>query len=180
MAEKIFVPIIVGTSRKGNLSSKVGEFLLEEAKSFGFESELFSPQDFLTVPKTIPPWQKEEGWSEEWKEVVEKAKGFVLVIPEYNHGYPGELKLLLDQQYENYNLKPVLICGVSGGGFGGARVVEHIKPVLIELGLVPLGIALYFWEVRSFFKDEERLNSTKEKVNSAFKELKDLILKLQG
>jgi NAD(P)H-dependent FMN reductase len=63
------------------------------------------------------------------------------VTPEYNHGYPGMLKHLLDTNLKEYVHKAVGICGVSAGGFGGTRVIENLLPVMRELGLVTI-----FWD----------------------------------
>jgi hypothetical protein len=63
-------------------------------------------------------------------------------VPEYNHGYPGILKHVLDSNLKEYIHKPVGLCGVSAGGFGGTRVVESLLPVMRELGMVSI-----FWDV---------------------------------
>lgn len=67
-----------------------------------------------------------------------QADGIVIVTPEYNRGYPGLLKYVLDTNLKEYIHKAVGICGVSAGGFGGARVIENLLPVLRELGLVTI------------------------------------------
>ncbi|HEX8748785.1 MAG TPA: NADPH-dependent FMN reductase, partial [Pyrinomonadaceae bacterium] len=72
---------------------------------------------------------------------VSRADGLVIVTPEYNHGYPGMLKHLLDTNLKEYVHKAVGVCGVSAGGFGGTRVIENLLPVLRELGLVAI-----FWD----------------------------------
>jgi len=66
----------------------------------------------------------------------------VIVAPEYNHGYPGLLKHVLDTNLKEYIHKAVGLCGVSAGTFGGARVIENLLPVMRELGLVTI-----FWDV---------------------------------
>src|SRR5262245_64402571 len=72
---------------------------------------------------------------------MNRADGLVIVTPEYNHGYPGLLKHVLDTNLKEYIHKAVGICAVSAGGFGGTRVVENLLPVLRELGLVTI-----FWD----------------------------------
>jgi predicted RNA-binding Zn-ribbon protein involved in translation (DUF1610 family) len=52
------------------------------------------------------------------------------------------LKHALDSNLKEYIHKPVGLCGVSAGGFGGTRVVESLLPVMRELGLVTI-----FWDV---------------------------------
>ena len=70
-----------------------------------------------------------------------KADALILVVPEYNHGYPGLLKHVLDTNLNEYIHKAVGICGVSAGGFGGTRVIQNLLPVMRELGLVTI-----FWD----------------------------------
>jgi NAD(P)H-dependent FMN reductase len=81
---------------------------------------------------------KDAGFSE----AMMRADGLVIVVPEYNHGYPGILKHVLDSNLKEYVHKAVGLCGVSAGGFGGTRVVESLLPVMRELGMVTI-----FWDV---------------------------------
>ena len=74
--------------------------------------------------------------------MVEKSDALILVVPEYNHSFPGLLKHVLDTNLKEYIHKAAGICGVSAGPFGGARMIENLLPVLRELGLVTI-----FWDV---------------------------------
>jgi NAD(P)H-dependent FMN reductase len=65
------------------------------------------------------------------------ADGFIIVSPEYNHSYPGELKMLLDMLFSQYAHKPVGICGVSSGAWGGTRMVEQLRLVCLAFHLGP-------------------------------------------
>ena len=76
------------------------------------------------------------------------------MAPEYDHGYPGELKMMLDMLYKEFNRKPVGICGVSAGGTGGVRVVEQLRLVAIEFQMVPIREAIYFSNVHKLFDEE--------------------------
>jgi hypothetical protein len=71
---------------------------------------------------------------------VNRADALVIVAPEYNHGYPGLLKHVLDTNLKEYIHKAAGIVGVSAGIFGGARAIQNLIPVLRELGLVTI-----FW-----------------------------------
>ena len=73
---------------------------------------------------------------------VARADGLILVVPEYNHSFPGLLKHVLDTNLKEYMHKAVGVCGVSAGPFGGVRMIESLLPVLRELGLVTI-----FWDV---------------------------------
>ena len=78
----------------------------------------------------------------EFSEQMNRADALVIVCPEYNRGYPGLLKHVLDTNLKEYIHKAVGVVGVSSGIFGGARVIENLLPVLRELGLVTT-----FWDV---------------------------------
>jgi NAD(P)H-dependent FMN reductase len=169
---KFFVVIILGTGREGNNSEKVAQFVFKEAKNYGFDVELIKPRDWLDKPWT-------GGMSEEKKnelsEIFKKANGFIIVSPEYNHSFPGELKLLLDEFYDEYQNKPVGVCGVSSGKLGGARMVESLKLVLNEFSMIVLKNSVYFAEVNNF---EENKDNYKEILRNLFKELKFYLEKL--
>ncbi|HEX9425004.1 MAG TPA: NAD(P)H-dependent oxidoreductase, partial [Pyrinomonadaceae bacterium] len=38
----------------------------------------------------------------EWRDAIIRADGLVIVSPEYNHGYPGTLKAVLDLLLREY------------------------------------------------------------------------------
>ncbi|HEY6186671.1 MAG TPA: NAD(P)H-dependent oxidoreductase [Pyrinomonadaceae bacterium] len=134
----IFIPVILGTVRKGRASEAVARFVVEEIrKRDGVETELVDIRD-LNFPTTDAGEAiKDAGFSA----TVARADALVIVTPEYNHGYPGMLKHVLDTNLKEYIHKAVGICGVSAGGFGGTRVIENLLPVLRELGLVTI-----FWD----------------------------------
>src|SRR5262249_20976838 len=78
----------------------------------------------------------------EFADLMNRADALVIVAPEYNHGYCGLLKHVLDSCLKEYIHKAVGIVGVSAGPFGGTRVIENLLPVVRELGLVSI-----FWDV---------------------------------
>ena len=89
----------------------------------------------------------------EWRDAIIKADGLVIVTPEYNHGYPGVLKSVLDLLLKEYVHKAVAFVGVSAGPWGGTRVIESMVPMVRELGLAPTFRDLHFPRVRSKFDE---------------------------
>jgi NAD(P)H-dependent FMN reductase len=146
----MYIPIILGTGREGRQSEKVARYILSEAKSAGFESEILDVREFSRTATdntcNTPPAKR-------YSEKIRKAAALIIVTPEYNHGYPGELKLMLDSIYEEYAGKPLGICGVSAGPLGGARAVEQLRLVAVELRMPLLREALYFASVQDLFDD---------------------------
>jgi NAD(P)H-dependent FMN reductase len=134
----LFIPVILGTVRKGRASENVAKFVFGEVrKREGVETELIDIRD-LNLSNTDAGQAVKNA---QFSETVMRADGLILVVPEYNHGYPGLLKHVLDSNLKEYIHKAVGVCGVSAGGFGGTRVIENLLPVLRELGLVTI-----FWD----------------------------------
>jgi len=134
----LYIPVILGTPRQGRLSEHVANLVVTEvAKHPGVETTLL---DVRTI--RLPSL----GEGEEIKDVqfsseCDRADAFAIVAPEYNHGYPGTLKRVLDTNLKEYIHKAVGIVGVSAGPFGGTRVIQNLLPVMRELGLVTI-----FWD----------------------------------
>ena len=167
----MYIPIILGTAREGRQTEKVANFMLQETQKLeGVETEILDVRDFR-IPATDNP-----GLSEPEKRLagyVLRADGFIWVVPEYNHAYPGELKMMLDMLYKEYRGRAVGICGVSGGGLGGVRMVESLRLLAINFHMVPIGEAVYFSNVQDLFDEQGNMTdeSYKDRVKPFFEEL---------
>lgn len=151
----LFIPVVLGTARAGRVSERVARAVAKEVGTFPeVATQLVDVKDHLHTA-TLPPWgvggadEKETAW----KRIASRARGFVFVVPEYNSGYPGELKLFLDSLYASYEKKPVLVCGVSAGAFGGRQLVDHMRPVLTALGMVPIRGGVYVAHAKTLFDE---------------------------
>jgi len=151
--DKISIVLILGTAREGNVTQNVARYILGSlGKDESLAVEMVDVKDYPQT-HTLSPWDEKK---EElpYQNICAEADAFVIVSPEYNHGYPGELKLFLDSMYDEYKYKPFGICGVSDGYFGGVRMVDHIKPVLVEFSGVPIKSSLHFPNSPDLFDDE--------------------------
>jgi NAD(P)H-dependent FMN reductase len=144
---KFYIPVLLGTARQGRQSEKIAHFIASVLGEYEeVETGVLDVRDYLWG-ETIGSWH-DDARIQEWKEIVRHVDGFVIVSPEYNHGYPGELKILLDAgDRADYARKPVALCGVSSGGLGGARVVEQLQQVVLALLAIPVAQPLYFSNV---------------------------------
>ena len=159
--QKLYIPIILGTGRDGRESEKVAQFILGELKKRDdVDTEIIDTREYVKSHITIPAWVDDER-TMPWRKIAKKAAGFLIVVPEYNHGYPGELKLLLDSAMEEYSKKPVALCSVSSGRFGGARVIENLWPVVLGLGMVPVMNPLYFSNITDTFNEDGSIKDEK-------------------
>jgi NAD(P)H-dependent FMN reductase len=167
----LFIPVILGTPRRGRASEHVARFVLGEiSRHPGVETELVDVREIQLPADDAGEAIKDERFSA----LAARADAFVVVTPEYNHGYPGPLKHLLDTNLKEYIHKAVGICGVSAGGFGGTRVIQNLLPVLRELGLVTIFWDGNFSSAQSQFDEGGRLLD-ESYVKRTDKFLKELI-----
>src|SRR5487761_2729585 len=120
------VKIILGSTREGRFSDKVGAWIGGEAtKRPDMNAEILDlrdyPMPFFDQQET--PGYKSKPYAEpsvvKWTAKIQEADAFVIVAPEYNHGYPAVLKNALDWVYQEWNNKPVAF--VAYGSALGAR-----------------------------------------------------------
>lgn len=171
MRKKPFIPIILGTAREGRESEKVATAIFQILqKRNDLQTELIDVKKYTSHGYTIAAWEENE-LTKPWKEIAKRANAFIIVAPEYNHGYPGELKLLLDQAFKEYENKPAIVCSTSSGTFGGTRVVENLIPILRELSIITNANAIHVGNVGKFKVDAKFT----ERVNKAIDNLIKLI-----
>src|SRR5437764_4093872 len=154
MQRPLFIPVILGTARQGRQSEHVARFVFEQTKKRGdVETELIDVRELPMRLDDAGEQMKDPTFSA----TIERCDGIILVVPEYNHGYPGLLKHALDMNLKEYIHKAVGICGISAGPFGGARVIEGLLPVMRELGLVAIFEDVNFGNVAKIFDKQGNL-----------------------
>ncbi len=150
--------IFNGSMRKGQYTEHVTRFVHQVA------SKRTDTTFEIIDPRTFPLTFESEGRSAappQYNQKISDADGFIIVTPEYNHGYPGSLKYVLDLALKEYIHKPVALVGVSSGSFGGARVIEALVNVVRELGLVVTFTDVNFSAIRREIEDGSVLDAEK-------------------
>lgn len=150
----LYIPVILGTVRQGRMSEPCARVVHGRLLAWpGVRSDLI---DLAKLPiRTDDAGEaiKDPGFSES----MSRADALVIVSPEYNHGYSGLLKHVLDSCLQEYIHKAVGIVGVSAGPWGGTRGIQDLLPVLRELGLVTIFWDVYFANVRKAFDAQGKL-----------------------
>jgi NAD(P)H-dependent FMN reductase len=72
---------------------------------------------------------------------IDRADGFVILTPEYNHGYSAVLKNAMDHTFVEWRRKPIAFVG--WGNVGGARAIEQLRGVSVEFEMAPLRHAVH-------------------------------------
>lgn len=154
--EKLKIPLLLGTPRKNRESEAVAKWVFSKMQEReGFTPAYFDVCDFQLPHDQYGPEIKD--LFPEWRDAIIAADGLVIVTPEYNHGYPGTLKSVLDLLLKEYIHKAVAFVGVSSHNWGGTRVIEACVPMVRELGLAVTFTDLHFPYAGKKFDDEGRL-----------------------
>lgn len=153
---KVSLPILLGTNRKDRQSEHVAKWVfskMEEREEI--KTQFFDVRDF-DLPNDNYGQEIKDDFPE-WRDAIIKADGLVIVTPEYNHGYPGIMKSVLDLLLKEYIHKAVAFVGVSAGMWGGTRVIESCVPMVRELGLAVTFSDLNFPKVQEKFDEDGNL-----------------------
>jgi len=142
------IHVIIGSTRVGRFSDKPAHWIADElAQQRDVRSTIVDLRDhplpFYDSP--TPParlgGQYPHASVQAFSALMATADAFVMVAPEYNHGYTAVLKNALDWLYAEWMNKPVGF--ISFGGAGGARAVEQLRQVAIELQMLPIKNGLH-------------------------------------
>lgn len=164
----LYIPVVLGTARRGRMSAHVANLLVEDLRARPeVETELIDIAQLKLPVDDAGEAIKDPSYAAR----MNRADGLVIVSPEYNHGYPGLLKHVLDSCLKEYIHKAVGVAGVSAGPFGGTRVIEGLLPVLRELGLVTI-----FWDV-NFSKVHKTFDEGGQLLDQAFRPRIDKFMK---
>jgi NAD(P)H-dependent FMN reductase len=137
------IGVIIASVREGRRGLGIAQWIHRLATPRA-AAELIDLRDWplpAYSAKTMPA-QAEAGYAEgtlerRWADLVRGLDGLVIVTPEYNHGYPGQLKNALDTLYPAWGYKPVAFV-TYGGMASGARASEQLLSVTLELRMVPI------------------------------------------
>ncbi len=154
--DQLNIPVLLGTNRKERKSVFPARWLVEQMeKRPEIRTRLFDVAEFKMPQDDYGQGLKDS--FPEWRDAIIQADGLVIVTPEYNHGYPGSLKAVLDLLLPEYIHKSVAFVGVSAGIWGGTRVIEAMVPMCRELGLAVTFTDLNFPRVQATFDDAGKL-----------------------
>jgi len=155
------IPVILGSVREGRKSEAPARYILEKIKAAGHQTQLVDFKklplpfyDGATVPVVYYKTQYPNNNAQKWSEITRAADAFVIVSPEYNHGYPAVLKNALDWGYSEFEKKAFGLVGVSNGTVAGARMIEQLRPIIENFGAVSMRETVMIGPVTDYFNDQ--------------------------
>ena len=150
--------VIIGSTRSGRIGPKVAEWFAAIAAT-QFDVDLIDLAEF-GFPRALGAGHPRAGHIDPelapYAERIGSADAFVLVTPEYNHGYPASLKSALDALYSEWLAKPVGFVSY-GGPSGGIRAVEQLRTVIAELHMIDVREAVAIPRIFEVFDAPDRL-----------------------
>ena len=138
------IAVILGANRNGRTGPAVTRWFLDRASEYGGVD-----LDIVDITD-LGPGDGHGAPLAGFAERVAAADGFVVLTPEYNHGYPGPLKAAIDSARREWFAKPVAF--VSYGGMsGGLRAVEQLRGVFSELHTATIRDTVSFHNAHTVF-----------------------------
>lgn len=142
MAEnKLKIGVIVASTRDGRYGAQVADWV---KKTTDKDSDI--EYTYLDLKEIDLPFYRDaklplqgdytldstKGWAKQ----IDAQDGFLVLVPEYNHGYPASLKNALDTLYAEWNRKPAAYVGY--GVVGAARSIEQLNNIFLNLEVYPI------------------------------------------
>ncbi|KAG2766535.1 hypothetical protein PC129_g12911 [Phytophthora cactorum] len=162
--------LIVGTVRTSNNGDGLAAWLMARFNCVAnSNTKLVLASELMELPLPIgpvmdpviaaaigSPQEYADPAVQAWSWAVTATPAIVILTPQYNWGYPGQLKNLLDHLYSEWKEKPVVL--VTYGGHGGSKCAEQLQVVLsggFHMNVVAhVGISL----PKEFIRSSERID----------------------
>lgn len=134
------IAVIISSTRTTRFGDKPAKWMLDIAKQRPeIDVELVDLRDWPlplfdeVASNAYVPTKNEVG--QRWQKKVAEFDGYIFVVAEYNRSITAALKNALDYAYPEWNRKPAAYVGY--GSVGGARAVEHLRLINVELQMAP-------------------------------------------
>jgi NAD(P)H-dependent FMN reductase len=141
------IAIVLGSTRQGRFGEKPAKWVHEYLTTRDdVEVDLIDLRDhplphFDSPPPAFTLREYPNPQVARLGERIDAADGFILMTPEYNHGYSGAIKNAMDHTFVEWQHKPAAFVG--WGNVGGARAIEQLRLVAVEFELAPLRHAVH-------------------------------------
>jgi len=140
------IAIVVGSTRAARFADVPTQWIAKIARSHAdIDVEIVDLRDWPlpffdeVASSAWAPSQNEV--AQRWQKKVAGFDGFIFTAAEYNHAPTGVLKNAIDYAANEWNKKPAGFVGY--GSVGGARAVEQLRLIAVELQMAPVKSAVH-------------------------------------
>ena len=135
--------LIIGSTRPNRFADIPATWIMDGAgRRDDFTVEVLDLRDhplpFFNEPAPVgyAGGRFSEAAAEAWRHRIGAYDGFIATAAEYNHAPTAVLKNAFDSASFEWNRKPIAFVGY--GGVGGARAIEHLRGIAVELQMAPI------------------------------------------
>ena len=157
------INILSATDRPGSNAMKVSHYAGKKLKERA-EVEIISLRDYPFQDIIGGRYADNIDSVDEFNDRFLDADGILFVIPEYNGGFPGVLKLFYDYLPFPKALKgvPVSLIGEAAGAFGALRPVEQFSQLLTYRNAIIFPEQMVIQRVNESFDMEMGMKNEKQ------------------
>ncbi len=140
------IAVIISSTRPTRFGDKPAKWIADHTAARGdVDVELVDLKDY---PLPLFDAAASDMWmptpnevAAKWQAKLNEFDGFIIVTAEYNRSITGALKNAIDWAYKPFIKKAVAFVGY--GSVGGARAIEHLRNIMVELQAVPVRHAVH-------------------------------------
>lgn len=126
------ITIISGTNRDQSNTRKVVDTIAEICRKSQLDSQIY---DLCDLPEKVVFSEVFGARTPEFQDVINQyvagVDKFIFVLPEYNGGFPGVVKVFLDAvEPHHWWGKKAAVVGLATGRAGNIRGLDHITNIL--------------------------------------------------
>lgn len=181
---KLKIGVIISSTRPTRFGDKPAQWILDKANERPeIQAELLDLRDFNlpffdeVASNAWAPSQSPE--AVRWQNKISEFDGYIFVVAEYNRAITGALKNAIDQAYVNWNKKAFGAIGY--GTVGGARAIENLRTIGVELQMVSTRSAVHiagadFMAVHPGFGGTKSLNDIEGSIGNSAKDMLDQLI----
>jgi len=166
-ADALSVAVLTGTTRRDGpppiLGPRVSEFIVNNLERRGNSVTLLDPLELqlplLEKPEFAYARSRVPEQLREIQQELSAADAYVCITPEYNHApSPGLLNLLNHFGSSTFSFKPSAIVSYSAGQWGGTRAANALRPILSELGCLPVSAMIHIPKAQEALNDDGKVH----------------------
>jgi NAD(P)H-dependent FMN reductase len=171
--------IIIGSTRPGRAGLPIADWFADRARRHGgFAIDVVDLAE-LNLPMLDEPnhprlREYTHQHTKDWSARVAGSDAFVIVTPEYNHGYSAAVKNAIDYLHHEWHYKPVGFVSY-GGVAAGTRAMQQLKQVVTALRMLPLTDAVNIPFHTQFLDDDGRVQANEVMEQAADVMLDELV-----
>lgn len=160
----LHIAVITGTTRtegppKPVLGPRVANFVCRILEERGNTVHLVDARHenlglldkpaFAYSPRSLPPHLAK------LQATLQEADAYVTITPEYNHSpSPALLNILNHFGSSVFSFKPSAIVSYSAGQWGGTRAAIALRPILSELGCLPVSAMIHIPKAQDVLRED--------------------------